>query len=273
MKEKIIPVVSILIGVLAFFLTAQYLRSKQREVEAELARIYAGARKIRVVAAAHDIPGGTVLKEADLGMKEIFASGAPERVVTVSEADMLLGRTVLFEIQEGKPVVWSEIKGGEPADRGLASAVKPGLRAISISVGGPAGVSGMIQPNDRVDVLGTFTFPSKTVPGEMESVTLTVLQDVTILAVGQRLAKHSALQSARRSGGYSTVTAEVTPREAELLVFAQQVKGRLVLSLRNPSDVSFESDLPETNFEYLQNRLPELNQYRQRYIRHKKNMP
>lgn len=273
MKEKIIPVVSIVIGILAFFLTAQYLRSKQHELDAELARIYAGARKITVVAAAHDIPGGSVLKESDLGMKEIFASGAPERVVTVEAADLLLGRTVLFEIQAEKPIVWSEIKGGEPSDRGLAAIVKPGLRAISISVSGPAGVSGMVQPNDRVDVLGTFSFPSKTVAGELEAVTLTVLQDVTVLATGQLLAKHRQAEQSRRAAGYSTVSLEVTPREAELLVFAEQMKGRLVLALRNPSDVSYESDLPETNFEYLQTHLPELNQYRQRHIRHKKNIP
>jgi pilus assembly protein CpaB len=145
------------------------------------------------------------------------------------------------------------------------------MRALSISVSGAASVSGMVQPNDRVDVLGTFSFPAEGVQGEMESVTLTVLQDVTVLAVGNQLSRRPT-DRARRSGGYSTVTLEITPREAELLVFAEQVKGRLVLSLRNASDVSFESDLPSVNFEQLQTTLPDMNRFRQQNIRHKRNI-
>jgi Flp pilus assembly protein CpaB len=156
---------------------------------------------------------------------------------------------------------------------GLAHLVQSGMRAISLSVGGSSAVSGMVQPNDRVDVLGTFTMASKTVPGEMETVTLTVLQDVTVLATGQRMANQAvARRGIAQASGYSTVTLEVTPREAELLVFAEEVKGRLVLSLRNPADVSFESDLPEIDFEHIEKRLRELNLYRQRNIRHKKNL-
>jgi len=73
-----------------------------------------------------------------------------------------------------------------------------------------------------------------------------------------------------RSSSYSTVTLEVTPREAELLVFAQQMKGRITLALRNSGDVSFEKDLPTVNFEKMESELQELNTYRQRNIRHKR---
>jgi pilus assembly protein CpaB len=132
-------------------------------------------------------------------------------------------------------------------------------------------VSGMVEPNDHIDVLGTFTLPS-TVPGEMESVTLTVLQDVTVLATGQQLARQlSGGRRGARDTGYSTVTLEVTPREAELLVFAQQARGKLTLSLRNPSDISFEKDLPKIDFKLLQTELPALNLYRQKNIRMKRN--
>ena len=141
-----------------------------------------------------------------------------------------------------------------------------------MAISGASGVSGMVQPTDRIDVLGTFSFPSKRVPGEMETVTLTILQDVTVLATGQRLAKQNVYRRSGRDTSYSTVTVEVTPREGELLVFAQQIKGRLALALRNPSDVSFESDLPEINFEHLESKLPELNLFRQRNIRHKRDL-
>ena len=274
MKEKIIPIVSVIIGILAFFLTNQYLSSKQREVEDMKAQLYAGARKIEVAGAARDIPEGTVLARDDLRLIEIFESAAPDRVVMKTEGRVILGRKTAFPIRRDKPILWSDIEGGVPSDTGLAPIVKPGMRALSLSIGGAPAVSGMVEPNNRVDVLGTFTFPSKTRTGEMETVTLTVLQDVTVLATGQTLAKDQVMSDRRRrsSSGYNTVTLEVTPREAEVLVFAMSTKGSLTLTLRNPADVTFESELPEINFEHLENKLPELNLLRQKTINLKRNL-
>ena len=183
---------------------------------------------------------------------------------------MILGKKTQFEIKAKEPVLWSYIEGGNPSERGVAEMVKSGMRAISLAISGAPAVSGMVQPNDRIDVLGTFSFPSKSAPGQMEAVTLTVLQDVTVLATGQQVTRPAAGARARSAAGYNSVTLEVTPREAELLVFAQQMRGSLFLALRNPTDMSFESDLPEINFEQLEKKLPELNQYRQQNIRHKR---
>ncbi len=132
----------------------------------------------------------------------------------------------------------------------------------------------MVQPKDNVDVLGTFAFPSQESPGQMETVTLSVLQDVTVLATGQKIARQSLGQRNSRynSSGYNTVTLEVTPREAELLVFAQKMKGSLTLALRHPTDVTWKRDLPAVNFDLLQNELPAINLERQRNIRHKKDL-
>jgi len=273
MKQKVVLIVSILVGALAFLATRAYLQGEHRKLAQLREEIYKGARKISVVAAARDIPRGTVIGPEDIGQKMVFEAAAHDRVITLDKAEMILNKKALFEIKKMKPVLWSDIEGAVPIDLGLAPAIKPGMRAISLSVGGAAAVSGMIAPNDRIDVLGTFNLPSRTVPGELETVTLTVLQDVTVLATGQELAKQRFyVARSRRSGSYSTVTVEVTPREAELLVFAQQSKGRLTLSLRNPGDVSFEDDLPEINFKHLAEELPELNSYRQKHIRHKRDL-
>ena len=57
-----------------------------------------------------------------------------------------------------------------------------------------------------------------------------------------------------------------------MLVFAQSVKGKLSLALRNPSDVTFITNMPAVNFDQLQKQLPSLNLIRQRDIRHKKDL-
>ena len=273
MNQRIIPIVSAGIGLLAFVLTHQYLRNRLDELARERDKLYAGARQISVVVAKRDIPEGTTIQKSDLAKDEEFESAVRGHAVTTADANLILGRKTVFQVKKGEPIFWSDIEGGARAGRGLAPMVTPGMRAISLSVSGAAAVSGMVEPNDRIDVLGTFAFPSKTMDGEMESVTLTILQDVTVLATGTEVANQPTMgrQSNRRTG-YNTVTVEATARETELLVFAQQVKGSLTLSLRNPADVSFEQDLPSVDFQQLETKLPELNLYRQRNIRHKRNL-
>lgn len=275
MKQKIVPIVlSVVVGLLALFLTHHYLRSKERALETLRAELRKGHEEMLVVVAKRDIASGTTIKEGDLGKLSVFKVNVGDRAVLPDQADQLLGRKARFSISARSPVLWSDIEGGQDIGLGLAGVVKPGLRAISLPVSGAAAVSGMVQPNDRVDVLGTFSFPSAKHAGEMEMVTLTVLQDVTVLATGQRMAKQSFYdRPGAAAGGYNSITLEVTPREAELLVFAQQARGNLTLSLRNQADASFERDLPEINFEHIESKLPELNQYRQINIRHKRSLP
>ncbi len=272
MNQKLILVLSLLAGALAFGFSIQYFQSRDAELARQRAEFEKRVRTVEVVVAAKDVPAGMTLEKDDIARDfryDIELRGREDAVIA-QEAAFVLGRKTLFSLKKGEAINWSDLEGGGRAGPDLASAVTPGMRAVSLPVGGAAAVSSLVMPADRVDVLGTFSFPSKTVPGELETVTLTMLQDVTVLATGQRLANASmAQQRAARMSSYSTVTLEVTPREAELLVFAQQLKGRLTLSLRNSSDVSFEKDLPSVNFDRIEESLPELNQYRQRNIRHK----
>ena len=268
MKQKLILLIAIIAGVVAFWLTGQYLQS-QRE------KIFGRAKKVWVVVAAQDLPSGSILKTGDLRKMKVFERNVGTRAVMPESVRDIVGKKLLFSITRGDPIQWSDIDVPYKGEIGLAETIYPGLRAISISVDAVSSVSGMVKPNDRVDVLGTFTLPSATITGEMETVTLTVLQDVTVLATGQTMARQTSFASRQRKPhqrGYSTITFEVTLREAELLVFAQSVRGRLYLSLRNPTDVSFVTDLPQINFEHIQSKLPELNLIRQRDIRHKKEL-
>ncbi len=273
MKDKLIPIMSVVIGLLAFFLTYKYLKIGQDKLAEQWTQLENAMQKIEVVIALEDIPGGTTISKKDIGRKYFYKTAVSKEAVTPQDAPRILGKKTMYQINIGDIVSWDLIEGGSPAQKNLSSMITPGMRAISIPVGGASAVSGMVRPNDRVDVLGTFTFPSKTVPGQMEMTTLTILQDVTIMATGQKTADQ-ALFGSRNTGSdnYSLVTIEVTPREAELLVFAQQTQGRLTLSLRNAMDVHYEQDLPSINFEHLQNKLPEYNLYRQRNIRLKRNI-
>ena len=55
----------------------------------------------------------------------------------------------------------------------------------------------------------------------------------------------------------------MTPREAEMLVFAEQIKGRLTLALRNRNDTYYEKELPRVDFDKIQSEIEKLNNQRQ----------
>jgi pilus assembly protein CpaB len=263
MKQKIVLIIAILMGLLAFVLTHSYLK-------AERAKLLRGYQKIIVLVAKVDLPAGTLLTLEDLAKKSVFQSAVGGNIFLTEDLARLENKKLLYPLKRGEPVWWSHVDLPRGNRRGLAPKIRIGMRAISISVSGENAVSGLVQPNDRVDILGTFTMPSREVAGEEETVTFTLLQDVSVLATGDQLANEDfGSTRGSRARGYSTVTLELTMEEAEVLVFAQTVKGALTLSLRNPEDVLFKENLPEINFKEMQSRLETLNIDRQRFVRKK----
>jgi pilus assembly protein CpaB len=61
------------------------------------------------------------------------------------------------------------------------------------------------------------------------------------------------------------VTFEVTPKEAEMLIFASQ-KGKLTLTLRNYEDSTIIKDMQSINFKYLEEHLPDYTREREELL-------
>lgn len=264
MKQKVILAVSVLIGLIAAFMTASYISSRERALQAEKAAFNRRNRTADVVVLTKDLPAGTRLTSDDLGVLSFPERALREQAVRPegNVALRLVGRTLAVGVSARQPLQWSDIEGGAPDNRGLAGMLRPKMRALSISVSPATSVSNMVRPSDHVDVLGTFTLPSKTVPGAVELVTMTILQDVLVLATGQETAE--TYRGERNN--YSLVTLEVSPHEAEVLTFAEQMRGRLTLSLRNPEELHYEKELPQVNFEQIRASLEGLNENRQKTI-------
>lgn len=260
MKNKLILVIAILMGVLAFWLSARYL-DKERDA------LYKGAIKVDVIVAKHNLPAQTILSVSDLAINAVYKSQVGDNVFMATDLKKIEGKRLKYALKRSEPVWWSHVDMPRDIQRGLAPIIRKRNRAVSISISGAAAVSGLVKPNDHVDVLGTFTFPSRSNPQQVESITLTLMQNVTVLATGSNLARQNMEMETTQQGGYSTVTFEVSPREAELLVFAQQTRGQLYLTLRSPDDIYSEVALPSVNFDYLESVLNELNEKRQIEVR------
>lgn len=267
MKQKIVLVVAVLFGLTAAVLTRFYLSAKQDEFQQLKDRFRRTHRTMEALCFRKDVPGGTVVAKSDLGEKTVPESGLRGQALTREHLNDVLGRKLVTGRGRGELLFWSDFEGGNPLGGGLAGDIRKKMRAMSINASGAAAVSGMVKPNDHVDVIGTFSFPKTAPDGKtvvQELVTCTILQNVLVLATGKDTAKTSKLSFGGSS--YSTVTLEVTPREAEMLVFAEQIKGRLSLTLRNRNDTSFETELPQVDFAKIREEIGALNVKRQAEI-------
>ncbi|MCX7824066.1 MAG: Flp pilus assembly protein CpaB [Verrucomicrobiae bacterium] len=270
MKQKIILLIALLSGIAAFVLSRQNFENFKVKFQSQFATV-------RVVAAARNLPPGTTLKMSDIGTKTVFQKNVVGRAIRPDEYTEIINRKTRTFLQEGDPILWSDIEMPFAGAGGLASMIEIGQRAISIPVDNIANVSGLVKPNDHVDILGTFTFPpgvrgtAPAAPGAghmPDTVTLTILQDVTVLACGRNMSRRTLESEApERFGGdqYSSVTISVTPREAEMLVFAHN-KGKLTLALRNREDVSMPPLTESVDFAKLEKNFGQLNALRQQRL-------
>ena len=260
MKKRIVLVSSIVCGLLAALLTRLYISAKESEVDAMKARLGKMYGSMYVLCFKRDTPAGTKVTRDDFNERRVPELGMRSQAVTREHLQDIIGRKTVVSHSKNDVVFWADIEGGDPSATGLSADVKRQMRAVSINCTGAASVSSMVRPNDHVDVIGTFDFEGA--GGRRNFVTCTILQNVLVLATGSETAK-SRLRSQGISRAYSTVTLEVTPREAEMLAFAEQIKGRLVLTLRNRNDTSYEKELPKVDFEKIRGEIEELNLKRQ----------
>lgn len=261
MKKNIVLIASLLAFAGALLLTRIYFSSREADIMRQEAELKARYGEVWVLCYKRDTAPGCVLTKDDLQEMKVLGNALQGQALTRNDLADILGRKTTVFHREHEVVFWSDIEGGDPTAKGLSYDIKRSMRAVSINCSGSASVSSMVRPNDHVDVIGTFDFEGA--PGKKSLVTCTILQNVLVLATGTETAKTRG-RNLGAYGDYSTVTLEVTPREAEMLAFAEQIKGRLVLALRNRNDTSSVDELPSVDFNKIRSEIEELNGLRQR---------
>ncbi len=190
---------------------------------------------VGVLSAARDIVTGSLLQQGDITWKEIApAELKPGNLVRgqIPEAEFI-GALAKRDFGSGEALTSDDLlKFGDR--RFLAAALKPGSRAISISVDATQSSSGLILPGNYVDVILTQTFGDQGGDGRRRVVAETILQNIRVIAVDQALNQSKATlgpQALSEARIPKTVTLELTKRQAEMVFVALQL-GRLQLSVR-----------------------------------------
>jgi pilus assembly protein CpaB len=180
-----------------------------------------------VAVAADDLQVGSKIEDKDIRLVR-FPSGELPAGVFHSKTKVV-GRGVVLPISKGEFVLTNKL-AGENAGAGLPSLIPPGMRAVSVRVNDTTSVSGFVQPGTRVDVLLTGN-PQ----GSNEQQTTTVLENVAVIATGQKLERNSAGEAQN----FPVVTLLLSPDDAERLTLASS-QGHIQLALRNPLDTKQE---------------------------------
>ena len=230
-------ILSIALGAAAVIMVRNYVAGERKVMQK-------GLEPIRVVVARQNVPANDPITVEMIAARPVPKKFAHANSIYPEEVDLIVGRELLYPVRAGDPILWMDFKGGERY-RGFSSMIREGERALTLAMAETSTTAGMLQPGDHIDIMGTFQPPALESGRTEQKTTITLLQNVVVLAVGQATSARSS--GTRAPGGQHMVTLLVTPEEAELLVFAQQA-GELYTVLRNPSDLETLDSLPRITY-------------------------
>lgn len=200
-------------GVFTFWLSKKFGR----------AHAASAPEKQQYVASASDLDAGETLRPAGLKLVDWPAS-SPIQGAFLKPED-LNGRVVIYPVGAGEPIQERQL-AAPGSTAGITVKIPEGMRAISLRSDQVVGVAGFLLPGTYVDVLVTYRNP-----GSPDPITSTVLQDVKILAAGQK----TQPDPEGKATTVDVLTLLVDPRDAEKAVLAS-TQGTIHFVLRNGSD-------------------------------------
>jgi pilus assembly protein CpaB len=225
---------------------------------APAAVVQAAPPTARVLVAAHDLPIGQRLTEADMTWQpwpatslnsSFITDGSPAarpandrvggliKASTTMAKDLaggggpalqaLKGAIVRETIVKGEPIVKGKIvtagEGGYMSVR-----LGPGMRAVAVPVSAETGAGGFIQPGDKIDLIDSRPDNSQRAGGFL---TETVVSNARVLAVDQTTGQAKNGQSIVGA----TITLEV-PAVIAPMVAEARARGGVMLALRSYTD-------------------------------------
>ncbi len=185
----------------------------------------------RFVVAARAMQSGEVLEPASLTTAESPSTAAiPGSFAKVPD---VAGRALLYPLTPGEPIL-ERYLAPAGSGSGLTVRIPPGMRAISLKSDEVMGVSGFLLPGTYVDVLVTYHASNNAEP-----VTATVLQDVQVIASGQKIQPDPE----GKPSTVSVVTLLLSSENAEKAALASN-QGAIHFVLRNGADRAEMDTLP-----------------------------
>ncbi|MBA3037341.1 MAG: Flp pilus assembly protein CpaB [Desulfobacterium sp.] len=216
------PFVILIVAVIIAFITSILIYKNLQKKDRSAASVPTQAVTVAVI----DLSWGTAITKDMVKTVAYLKDNLPQG--TFSDPALLINRVLIYPVRANEPIYESRLAPVSINTGGVAAVISPNKRAVAVKVDQVIGVSGFIQPGNRVDVLVTIASDR----GSSSDLVTTkiVLEKILVLAAGQEVEKQGKIQN-----NVNVITLEVDPEEAEKLTLAA-TEGKLQLALRNFSD-------------------------------------
>lgn len=262
MEDKRAILIAAVCVFISIFLISAYVQVRRHEMTKEF------GEEVDVVVAADGIPEYGLIRPEQLKVIKVFK--AFRQPTTVSKIEDLLDASgspiysAFVTIYKDEQVTLTKLvqQDGKPV---LDRQVERKMRALTIQIAPHTGVGRMIRPGNRIDILAVPNYDSS---GTTIFEVKTMVQNVLVLATGrtiqnsvptrvnkevlgvleeemeQRRRKDwgggstESLNFTRPDDNYTNVTVQLTPEDAEKILFLSHSFGdqRLYFTLRNGAD-------------------------------------
>ena len=215
-------------GALAVFGARGYIAE---QVAIERDRLIPRQELVDIVVAKRDLPRGEIVGFESMATRKIPKDYLPGSVVAPDRFDSYIGTRLLTPMRGGEPLVHAAMEGADVTT--FSSKVRQGIRALSIAVDETNSLSGMMQPGDHIDLQVSLRPPARPGISMAPEMTAPLMQDILVLATGRQV--RFATDTGHTPRGFTSITVEVTPDQAQKLIVAQR-SGKLTALLRNRDD-------------------------------------
>lgn len=216
--------VALIFAVAGAFIAYKWVQSQKSEPGVQDVKVSGDI--INVAVAAVQIPWGTKLSVDFIEMRPFLTKSLPATGYFVDPA-ALAERVLIAPLEQGDIILEARLAPTGVTTGGIAAVITPGNRAIAVKGDKILGLSGMIRPHDRVDVL--VTIEHERAGQKEEPITKVVLENILVLAAGKEMQKD---EKGKDEAPVDVYTLEVTLDDAERLALASN-EGKLHFALRN----------------------------------------
>ena len=220
-KNAMMLLLSLALGAVGVYYSKRYIEEQIARYKGQLERT---EPMVELVVPNRALVRGEIVTSEMLSVRQIPRRYADSHAVNAGNFDVALGQRVDADIDEGRPLLWAHLEGGVSPT--FSGKVEAGLRALTVRVDEINSISGFLQPRDRVDLLMSHG------AGDGQTI-FPLIERLEVIATGVQTLVDKSGEG--RSRGFSTITVQVSPAEAQKITLAQQV-GRITAVLRNPDD-------------------------------------
>ena len=227
---------AIVLGLIATWVTMQYLKTREARIEAEAKKRASGGTTVEVVVPRRNLPKGTVVDGNSMAAREVVADTIYDETVLAADFGKVQGAKLARAVEQGRPLRRSDL---DLHAKEFSESLPDGKRAITIEIDEINSIAQMVRVGNRLDLMLIVSDNSEGGSGQQQ--VLSLLQRVKIIATGQIIARAAPADGTKPAVAqrYSNVTFEVTPEEAARIALAQTM-GRIRAVLRSDEDQVIE---------------------------------